>query len=62
MELDLLTLFLIFYLANISSRLTFMLINYVINFYKFRKMQKNLDFLKKSLESYVIDKNNGGGK
>jgi len=65
MELSLVSLFVVIYLAMLASDFTFFLFNIIVQYYRMRNSRKNMDLLKKNLEAAMrnsIDKNDGGKK
>ena len=64
MEFDLLSLFLIIYLANLLNDFTFFVFNVIVQYYRMRSSKKNMDLLRKNLEAAMKSGigNDGGGK
>ncbi len=64
MEFDLLSLFLIIYLANLLNDFTFFVFNVIVQYYRMRSSRKNMDLLRKNLEAAMKSGigNDGGGK
>ena len=63
MEFDLLSLFLIIYLANLLNDFTIFIFNIIVQYYRMRNSRKQMDVLKKNLEEiYGKNKNDGGKK
>ncbi len=63
MELNLISLFVVIYLAMLASDFTFFLFNIIMQYYKMRNSRKQMDILKKNLEEiYSKNKKNDGGK
>ena len=63
MELNLISLFVIIYLAMLASDFTFFLFNVIMQYYKMRSSRKQMDVLRKNLEEiYGKNKNDGGKK
>tara|TARA_B100000073_G_scaffold302637_1_gene270194 strand:- start:489 stop:680 length:192 start_codon:yes stop_codon:yes gene_type:complete len=63
MELNLISLFVIIYLAMLASDFTFFLFNIIVQYYRMRNSRKQMDVLKKNLEEiYGKSKNDGGKK
>ena len=64
MEFDLLSLFLIIYLANLLNDFTFFVFNVIVQYYRMRSSRKNMDLLRKNLEAAMKRGigNDGGGK
>lgn len=63
MELNLISLFVIIYLAMLASDFTFFLFNIIMQYYKMRNSRKQMDVLRKNLEEiYGKNKNDGGKK
>ena len=63
MELNLISLFVVIYLATLLSDFTFFLFNVIMQYYKMRNSRKQMDVLRKNLEEiYGKGKNDGGGK
>tara|TARA_B100000123_G_scaffold271452_1_gene251351 strand:+ start:2117 stop:2311 length:195 start_codon:yes stop_codon:yes gene_type:complete len=63
MEINLISLFIVIYLAMLASDFTFFLFNIVVQYYRMRSSRKHMDLLKKNLEAAMksgID--NDGGK
>ena len=51
MEFDLLSLFLIIYLANLLNDFTIFVFNVIVQYYRMRNSRKHMDLLKKNLEA-----------
>lgn len=63
MELNLISLFVVIYLATLLSDFTFFLFNIVVQYYRMRNSKKQMDVLRKNLEEiYSKNKNDDGGK
>tara|TARA_B000000557_G_C20804521_1_gene457049 strand:- start:244 stop:438 length:195 start_codon:yes stop_codon:yes gene_type:complete len=63
MELNLISLFVVIYLATLLSDFTFFLFNIVMQYYRMRNSKKQMDILKRNLEEiYGKNKNDDGGK
>lgn len=63
MELNLISLFVVIYLATLLSDFTFFLFNIVMQYYRMRNSKKQMDVLRKNLEEiYSKNKNDDGGK
>ncbi len=64
MEFDLLSLFLIIYLANLLNDFTFFVFNVIVQYYRMRSSKRNMDLLRKNLEAAMKSGigNDGGGK
>jgi len=63
MEFDLLSLFLIIYLANLLNDFTFFVFNVIVQYYRMRSSKKNMDLLRKNLEAAMKSGiGNDGGK
>jgi len=63
MELNLISLFVVIYLATLLSDFTFFLFNVIAQYYKMRNSRKQMDVLRKNLEEiYGKGKNDGGKK
>ena len=62
MELNLISLFVVIYLATLLSDFTFFLFNIIVQYYRQRKMTKNMDLLRKNLEEIYKNKGDTGGK
>ncbi len=63
MELNLISLFVVVYLAMLASDFTFFLFNIIVQYYRMRNSRKQMDVLKKNLEEiYGKGKNDGGKK
>lgn len=63
MELNLISLFVVIYLAMLASDFTFFLFNIIMQYYRMRSSRKQMDVLKKNLEEiYSKNKKDDGGK
>lgn len=65
MEINLISLFVVIYLAMLASDFTFFLFNIIMQYYRMRNSRKHMDLLKKNLEAAMrngVDKNDGGKK
>lgn len=63
MELNLISLFIVIYLATLASDASFFLFNVIIQYRRQRKMNKSMDVFRKNLEEiYGKNKNDGGKK
>lgn len=63
MEFDLLSLFLIIYLANLLNDFTIFVFNVIVQYYRMRNSRKHMDLLKKNLEAAMKSGvGNDGGK
>ena len=65
MEINLISLFVIIYLAMLASDFTFFLFNIIVQYYRMRSSRKQMDILKRNLEAAMksgIGPNNGGKK
>ena len=64
MEFDLLSLFLIIYLANLLNDFTFFVFNVIVQYYRMRSSKRNMDLLRKNLEAAMKSGigSDGGGK
>lgn len=65
MEFDLLSLFLIIYLANLLNDFTIFVFNVIVQYYRMRSSRKNMDLLRKNLEAAMksgVGNDNGGKK
>ena len=64
MEINLISLFVIIYLAMLASDFTFFLFNIIVQYYRMRSSKKNMDLLRKNLEAAMKSGigNDGGGK
>ncbi len=65
MEFDLLSLFLIIYLANLLNDFTIFVFNVIVQYYRMRSSRRNMDLLRKNLEAAMksgVGNDNGGKK
>ncbi len=62
MELNLISLFIVIYLAMLASDFTFFLFNIIVQYYRMRNSRKQMDILKKNLEGLYGKGKNDGGK
>ena len=65
MEVNLISLFVIIYLAMLASDFTFFLFNIIVQYYRMRSSRKQMDVLKRNLEAAMkngIGPNDGGKK
>jgi hypothetical protein len=64
MEINLISLFVVIYLAMLASDFTFFLFNIIVQYYRMRNSRKHMDLLKKNLEAAMKNSAgpNGGGK
>lgn len=63
MEINLISLFVIIYLAMLASDFTFFLFNIIVQYYRMRSSKKNMDLLRKNLEAAMKSGiGNDGGK
>ena len=63
MEINLISLFVIIYLAMLASDFTFFLFNIIVQYYRMRSSKKNMDLLRKNLEAALKSGiGNDGGK
>lgn len=65
MEVNLISLFVIIYLAMLASDFTFFLFNIIVQYYRMRSSRKQMDILKRNLEAAMkngIGPNDGGKK
>ena len=64
MEINLISLFVVIYLAMLASDFTFFLFNIIVQYYRMRNSRKHMDLLKKNLEAAMKNSTgpNGGGK
>ncbi len=63
MELNLMSLFVVIYLAMLASDFTFFLFNIIVQYYRMRNSKKHMDLLKKNLEAAMKSGiGNDGGK
>ncbi len=62
MELNLISLFVVIYLAMLLSDFTFFIFTLILNYYKQRKLNKNMDTLKRRMEEMYKDIKNTGNK
>ena len=53
MELNLMSLFVVIYLAMLASDFTFFLFNIIVQYYRVRSSRKHMDLLKKNLEAVM---------
>lgn len=62
MEVNLISLFVVIYLATLLSDTTFFLFNVIVQYRRQRKMNKNMDILRKNLEDIYGKNKNDGSK
>ena len=63
MEINLISLFVVIYLAMLASDFTFFLFNIIVQYYRMRSSRKHMDLLKKNLEAAMKSGvGNDGGK
>ena len=62
MELNLISLFVVIYLAKLFSDFTFFIFTLILNYYKQRKMNKSMDILRQRMEEMLKDNKNTGNK
>ena len=63
MEINLISLFVIIYLAMLASDFTFFLFNIIVQYYRMRSSRKQMDILKRNLEAAMKSGiGNDGGK
>lgn len=62
MEVNLISLFVVIYLATLLSDATFFLFNVMVQYRRQRKMTKNMDILRKNLEDIYGKNKNDGSK
>lgn len=65
MEINLISLFVVIYLAMLASDFTFFLFNIIMQYYRMRNSRKQMDLLKKNLEAAMrngVGNDNGGKK
>ena len=65
MEINLISLFVIIYLAMLASDFTFFLFNIIVQYYRMRNSRKQMDILKRNLEAAMkngVGPNDGGKK
>ena len=65
MEINLISLFVVIYLAMLASDFTFFLFNIIVQYYRMRNSRKHMDILKKNLEAAMksgVGPKDGGKK